>query len=166
MHGKYPHEYLYLLMVKSFETLYVNELDRGAYIADTLRIDESTDQDNARAEIYRMMRPGEPPTKDAADTLFDNLFFNEERYNLSRVDRMKFNRRLGIAEDTGSGVLSREDVICVLKTLIAIKDGDGTVDDIDHLGNRHIRCVGEMTTNAFRISLVHLKELSIWLKNQ
>ncbi|SUX18137.1 DNA-directed RNA polymerase subunit beta [Cardiobacterium valvarum] len=145
------------LGVKSFETLYVNELDRGAYIADTLRIDESTDQDNARAEIYRMMRPGEPPTKDAADTLFDNLFFNEERYDLSRVGRMKFNRRLGIAEDTGSGVLSREDVIRVLKTLIAIKDGDGTVDDIDHLGNRRIRCVGEMAANAFRIGLVRLE---------
>ena len=145
------------LGVRSFETLYVNELDRGAYIADTLRIDESTDQDNARAEIYRMMRPGEPPTKDAADTLFDNLFFNEERYDLSRVGRMKFNRRLGIAEDTGSGVLSREDVIRVLKTLIAIKDGDGTVDDIDHLGNRRIRCVGEMAANAFRIGLVRLE---------
>ena len=109
------------------------------------------------AEIYRMMRPGEPPTKDAADTLFDNLFFNEERYDLSRVGRMKFNRRLGIAEDTGSGVLSREDVIRVLKTLIAIKDGDGTVDDIDHLGNRRIRCVGEMAANAFRIGLVRLE---------
>ena len=101
--------------VRSFETLYVNELDRGAYIADTLRIDESTDQDNARAEIYRMMRPGEPPTKDAADTLFDNLFFNEERYDLSRVGRMKFNRRLGIAEDTGSGVLLRPELFRILR---------------------------------------------------
>ncbi|MDO4642371.1 MAG: DNA-directed RNA polymerase subunit beta [Cardiobacteriaceae bacterium] len=145
------------LGVKSFEVLYVNELDRGAYIADTLRVDESTGQDDARAEIYRMMRPGEPPTKDAADTLFENLFFNEERYDLSRVGRMKFNRRLGITENAGSGVLSKEDVLRVLKTLIAIKDGEGTVDDIDHLGNRRIRCVGEMAANAFRIGLVRLE---------
>ena len=145
------------LGVKSFETLYVNELERGAYIADTLRVDETTDQDNARAEIYRMMRPGEPPTKDAADGLFDNLFFNEERYDLSRVGRMKFNRRLGIDGDTGKGILSREDIVRVLKTLIAIKDGIGTVDDIDHLGNRRIRCVGEMAANAFRIGLVRLE---------
>ncbi|MBV7433595.1 DNA-directed RNA polymerase subunit beta [Cardiobacteriaceae bacterium TAE3-ERU3] len=145
------------LGVTSFETLYVNELDRGAYIADTLRSDESDSELTARAEIYRMMRPGEPPTKDAADLLFDNLFFNEERYDLSRVGRMKFNRRLGIPSEEGSGTLSKEDIVKVIKTLIAIKDGDGSVDDIDHLGNRRIRCVGEMAENAFRIGLVRLE---------
>ncbi len=145
------------LGVKSFETLHINDMDRGAYIADTLRADETTTQLEARAEIYRMMRPGEPPTKDAADTLFDNLFFNEERYDLSRVGRMKFNRRLSFGESHGNGILSSEDIVAVIKTLIAIKDGNGEVDDIDHLGNRRVRCVGEMAENAFRIGLVRLE---------
>ncbi len=145
------------LGVKSFETLYVNEMDRGAYIADTLRADETSTEFEARAEIYRMMRPGEPPTKEASDALFENLFFNEERYDLSRVGRMKFNRRLGFAEDHGSGVLTGEDIVAVIKKLIAIKDGNGQVDDIDHLGNRRVRSVGEMAENAFRIGLVRLE---------
>ena len=145
------------LGVKSFETILVNDLDRGAYISHTIAQDETSTMLEARAEIYRMMRPGEPPTKDAADTLFDNLFFNEERYDLSRVGRMKFNRRLGIEGDEGRGVLSSEDIVKVIQTLIAIRDGEGNIDDIDHLGNRRIRCVGEMAENAFRIGLVRLE---------
>ena len=101
-----------------------------------------------------MMRPGEPPTKEAADNLFTNLFFNEERYDLSEVGRMKFNRRVGIDKDVGSSVLSKEDIINVLKTLINIRNGSDTVDDIDHLGNRRIRTVGEMAENAFRVELI------------
>ncbi|MDO5089943.1 MAG: DNA-directed RNA polymerase subunit beta [Cardiobacteriaceae bacterium] len=145
------------LGVKTFETLLVNDLDRGAYISHTIAQDETTTTLEARAEIYRMMRPGEPPTKDAADTLFDNLFFNEERYDLSRVGRMKFNRRLNIDGDEGRGVLSSEDIVKVIQMLIAIRDGEGSIDDIDHLGNRRIRCVGEMAENAFRIGLVRLE---------
>ena len=145
------------LGVKSFETILVNDLDRGAYISHTIAQDETSTMLEARAEIYRMMRPGEPPTKDAADTLFDNLFFNEERYDLSRVGRMKFNRRLSIEGDEGRGVLSSEDIVKVIQTLIAIRDGEGNIDDIDHLGNRRIRCVGEMAENAFRIGLVRLE---------
>jgi DNA-directed RNA polymerase subunit beta len=138
-------------------TLYVNDLDRGPYISDTLRIDPTKTRLEALVEIYRMMRPGEPPTKDAAENLFQNLFFNGERYDLSPVGRMKFNRRVGRDAITGSGVLSKEDIIEVMKTLIDIRNGNGHVDDIDHLGNRRVRSVGEMAENAFRIGLVRVE---------
>ncbi|MBN7822383.1 DNA-directed RNA polymerase subunit beta, partial [Bowmanella sp. Y57] len=129
---------------ESFETLYINELDHGSYISDTIRIDSSSNRLEALVEIYRMMRPGEPPTKDAAETLFDNLFFSDDRYDLSSVGRMKFNRRLGREELTGEGTLDKADIVAVMKQLIAIRDGKDEVDDIDHLGNRRIRSVGEM----------------------
>jgi DNA-directed RNA polymerase subunit beta len=143
--------------VAEVKTLYVNDLDRGPYISDTLRIDPTKTRLEALVEIYRMMRPGEPPTKDAAENLFNNLFFNPERYNLSAVGRMKFNRRVGRKEITGSGVLSKEDIIDVLEALIDIRNGNGTVDDIDHLGNRRVRSVGEMAENAFRVGLVRVE---------
>ena len=143
--------------IESIQTLFVNDLDRGPYISDTLRIDPTKTRLEALVEIYRMMRPGEPPTKDAAENLFQNLFFNPDRYDLSPVGRMKFNRRVGRGEITGSGVLSKEDIIAVLKTLIDIRNGNGTVDDIDHLGNRRVRSVGEMAENAFRIGLVRVE---------
>ncbi len=143
--------------VESLATLFVNDLDRGAYISDTLRIDPTRTRLEALVEIYRMMRPGEPPTKDAAENLFQNLFFNPDRYDVSAVGRMKFNRRVGRDEITGSGVLSKEDIIAVLKTLIDIRNGNGEVDDIDHLGNRRVRSVGEMAENAFRIGLVRVE---------
>ena len=142
---------------ESFETLYINELDHGSYISDTLRIDSSTNRLEALVEIYRMMRPGEPPTKDAAETLFNNLFFSDDRYDLSSVGRMKFNRRLGREESTGSGILSKEDIVDVMRQLIAIRDGKDEVDDIDHLGNRRIRSVGEMAENQFRVGLVRVE---------
>src|SRR6201985_1734080 len=138
-------------------TLYVNDLDRGPYISATLRIDPTKTRLEALVEIYRMMRPGEPPTKDAAENLFQNLFFNGERYDLSPVGRMKFNRRVGRDAITGEGVLSKEDIIEVMKTLIDIRNGNGQVDDIDHLGNRRVRSVGEMAENAFRIGLVRVE---------
>ncbi len=143
--------------IPQVETLYVNDLDRGPFISNTLRIDTTTTRLEALVEIYRMMRPGEPPTKDAAENLFQNLFFNPERYDLSAVGRMKFNRRVGRKDSEGEGILSREDIISVLKTLIDIRNGKGVVDDIDHLGNRRIRSVGEMAENAFRIGLVRVE---------
>jgi len=146
---------------KTLSTLYMNEFDVGSYMSDTLRVDNSSNKLEALVEIYRMMRPGEPPTKDAAETLFSNLFFASERYDLSTVGRMKFNRRVGnedgTAEDTGAGILSKEDIISVMKTLIDIRDGKGEVDDIDHLGNRRIRSVGEMAENQFRVGLVRVE---------
>ncbi len=143
--------------VTELRTLYVNDLDRGPYVSDTLRIDPTKNRLEALVEIYRMMRPGEPPTRDAAENLFANLFFNGERYDLSGVGRMKFNRRVGRKEITGDNVLSKEDILDVLKVLIAIRNGDGIVDDIDHLGNRRVRSVGEMAENAFRVGLVRVE---------
>jgi DNA-directed RNA polymerase subunit beta len=143
--------------IAEVNTLYTNDLDRGPYISDTLRIDPSKTRLEALVEIYRMMRPGEPPTKDAAENLFNNLFFNQERYDLSAVGRMKFNRRVGRQEITGSSVLSKEDILDVLRVLIDIRNGNGGVDDIDHLGNRRVRSVGEMAENAFRVGLVRVE---------
>ncbi|MFO1257014.1 MAG: DNA-directed RNA polymerase subunit beta [Gammaproteobacteria bacterium] len=143
--------------VSTFNTIFTNDLDHGPYLSDTLRIDPTKTQLEALVEIYRMMRPGEPPTKEAAETLFDSLFFQEERYDLSAVGRMKFNRRVGREEIIGSGVLSKEDIIDVLKVLINIRDGRGNVDDIDHLGNRRVRSVGEMAENQFRVGLVRVE---------
>ncbi|HIC47084.1 DNA-directed RNA polymerase subunit beta, partial [Methylophaga sp.] len=111
----------------------------------------------AKVEIYRMMRPGEPPTEDAAENLFTSLFFTLDRYDLSNVGRMKFNRRLGREEMEGEGTLSKEDILDVLKELIAIRNGNGVVDDIDHLGNRRVRSVGEMAENQFRVGLVRVE---------
>jgi len=162
------------------ETIYVNDLDHGPYISNTLRIDPTRTQLEALVEIYRMMRPGEPPTKDAAENLFHNLFFTEERYDISAVGRMKFNRRVGRDEITGPGVLydgkyfegrnevlskqlfeqygrDYSDIIAVMKTLCDIRNGNGVVDDIDHLGNRRVRSVGEMAENVFRIGLVRVE---------
>ena len=202
--------------INEIQTLYTNDLDRGPYISNTLRIDPTTSQLEAQVEIYRMMRPGEPPTKDAAQNLFNNLFFTFERYDLSAVGRMKFNRRVGRGGDEGSGVLidpvyfekqmagslkpkgddseinladlshwpwlaevlveaghedekiawgdlkttllaQNSDILDVMTTLVNIRDGNGIVDDIDHLGNRRIRCVGEMAENVFRIGLVRVE---------
>jgi DNA-directed RNA polymerase subunit beta len=143
--------------VKSIATLYTNELDCGPFISDTLRIDPSRNQLEALVEIYRMMRPGEPPTKESAENLFQNLFFSSERYDLSTVGRMKFNRRLGREEVLGDGVLSNDDIVDVLKTLVGIRNGKGVVDDIDHLGNRRVRSVGEMAENQFRVGLVRVE---------
>jgi len=143
--------------VKSLETLFTNSLDRGPYISDTLVIDATRSVLEAQVEIYRMMRPGEPPTKEAAQGLFNNLFFNSERYDLSAVGRMKFNSRVGREGSEGAGVLSKEDIIDVLTVLIDIKNGKGSVDDIDHLGNRRVRRVGEMVENQFRIGLVRVE---------
>lgn len=143
--------------IKKFETIYVNDIDHGAYMSDTLHVDSTTSPLEALVEIYRMMRPGEPPTKEAAEALFKNLFFTPERYDLSDVGRMKFNRRVGRQEITGPGILTKEDIIAVLKTLISIRNGEGNVDDIDHLGNRRVRSVGEMTENQFRVGLVRVE---------
>lgn len=143
--------------VKHFKTIYTNDLDHGPYISDTLRIDPTKNRMEALVEIYRMMRPGEPPTAESASAMFDNLFFNAERYDLSEVGRMKFNCRLERDTDEGSGVLTKDDIVDVMKMLIEIRNGRGEVDDIDHLGNRRVRSVGEMTENQFRVGLVRVE---------
>jgi DNA-directed RNA polymerase subunit beta len=143
--------------VSDVRVLYTNELDRGAYISTTLRLDNTTNDLEAQVEIYRMMRPGEPPTKDSAQALFQNLFFSKDRYDLSVVGRMKFNRRLGREEIDGEGILSKDDIVDVVKVLIGIRNGLGAVDDIDTLGNRRVRSVGEMAENQFRVGLVRVE---------
>ncbi|MGE0482907.1 MAG: DNA-directed RNA polymerase subunit beta [Gammaproteobacteria bacterium] len=198
--------------VSELETIFANDLDHGAYLSETLRIDPTTTPLEAQVEIYRMMRPGEPPTKEAAENLFRNLFFTEDRYDLSSVGRMKFNRRVGRDTSGGPGVLVDafaveqemirrfkldkdgdlmtvpgelaslpglaermsdgkvkwaefkellqawgSDIIDVLRVLIDIRNGNGTVDDIDHLGNRRVRSVGEMAENQFRVGLVRVE---------
>ena len=145
------------LGLKKLETLYINDLESGPYMADTLRADSTTNEIEALVEIYRMMRPGEPPTKEAATTLFKSLFFNPERYDLSNVGRMKFNKRLGRDSIFGSSILEKKDIIDSLKTLVAIRNGKEQVDDIDHLGNRRVRSVGEMVSNQYRIGLVRVE---------
>ena len=143
--------------VKELKTLYTNDLDRGPFISETMRIDSSRNQLEGQVEIYRMMRPGEPPTKDASQNLFENLFFNPDRYDLSAVGRMKFNRRLLRDSDVGDGTLSKEDIVEVLTTLVDLKNGNGKTDDIDNLGNRRVRSVGELVENQFRIGLVRVE---------
>lgn len=143
--------------ILQMDMIYTNDLDHGSYISDTLKIDPTSNQLEALVEIYRMMRPGEPPTKEAAEALFKNLFFVDDRYDLSPVGRMKFNRRVGRKNDDGLGVLTSEDIILVIETLIDIRNGIGMVDDIDHLGNRRVRSVGEMTENQFRVGLVRVE---------
>ena len=148
---------LQTLGLKEVQTLYINDLESGPYMADTLRADSTTNDIEALVEIYRMMRPGEPPTKEAATTLFNSLFFNPERYDLSDVGRMKFNKRLGRPAIEGNSVLENEDIVDALKTLVAIRNGKEQVDDIDHLGNRRVRSVGEMVSNQYRIGLIRVE---------
>ncbi len=143
--------------ITAFNTIYTNDLDCGPFISDTLNVDSTTNRLEALVEIYRMMRPGEPPTKEAAENLFTNLFFSSDRYDLTAVGRMKFNRRLGREEEVGEGTLSNDDIIDVMKCVIDIRNGKDTVDDIDHLGNRRVRSVGEMAENAFRLGLIRVE---------
>ena len=143
--------------VTNILTLYTNELDQGSYISQTLRIDETADQMAAKIAIYRMMRPGEPPTEESVEALFNGLFYSEDRYDLSAVGRMKFNSRIGIDELVGSMTMSNEDILAVIKILVELRNGRGEVDDIDHLGNRRVRCVGELAENQFRAGLVRVE---------
>ena len=144
--------------VKKIEILYINESEGGAYISDTLRLDETQTELEARMSIYHVMRPGEPATEDAVNLLFNNLFFKNDRYDLSKVGRMKLNRRLGIKSETGEHVLTNDDIISVLKLLIDIKNGNDSVDDVDTLANRRVRAIGEMIENQFRIGLVRVEK--------
>ena len=144
--------------ISEISTLYINELDKGPYISSTLRADPASNRLEALVEIYRMMRPGEPPTKDSAEQLFQNLFFNNERYDLSEVGRMKFNRRLKIdSKKDNPSILDLDDILAVIQGIVNIRDGHDNVDDIDHLGNRRVRSVGEMTANQFRVGLIRVE---------
>ena len=144
--------------MQDLQVIYTNELDQGAYMSQTLRIDETVDEFAARVAIYRMMRPGEPPTEDAVQALFQRLFYNPDTYDLSRVGRMKFNAKVGRDESTGPMVLTNEDILAVVKILVDLRNGRGEVDDIDHLGNRRVRCVGELAENQYRTGLARIEK--------
>jgi DNA-directed RNA polymerase subunit beta len=143
--------------VREFRTLFTNDLDQGPYISQTLRVDETADQTAARIAIYRMMRPGEPPTEEAVEALFNRLFYSADAYDLSKVGRMKFNRRVGRDESIGPMTLTDDDILAVIKILVDLRNGKGEIDDIDHLGNRRVRCVGELAENQFRAGLVRVE---------
>jgi DNA-directed RNA polymerase subunit beta len=144
--------------IKELPCLYTNELNQGAYISQTLASDETEGELAARVAIYRMMRPGEPPTEDAVQALFGRLFYNPDTYDLSRVGRMKFNARVGRTASTGAMTLSNEDILDVVKILVDLRNGNGEVDDIDHLGNRRVRCVGELAENQYRSGLARIEK--------
>jgi len=144
--------------IQDMPCLFTNELSQGAYISQTLAIDETADQTAARVAIYRMMRPGEPPTEDAVEALFNRLFYNADTYDLSRVGRMKFNARVGRQSAEGEMTLSNEDILDVVKILVDLRNGNGDVDDIDHLGNRRVRCVGELAENQYRSGLARIEK--------
>ncbi len=145
---------------QGFETIDVLDIDHvtvGAYIRNSLRVDKNSSREEALFDIYRVMRPGEPPTVEAAETMFNGLFFDSERYDLSSVGRVKMNMRLEQETADDLRVLRKEDVIEVLKVLVGLRDGRGEIDDIDNLGNRRVRSVGELLENQYRVGLLRME---------
>jgi DNA-directed RNA polymerase subunit beta len=143
--------------VDEIPTLAIDHVNVGPYIRNTLKVDKNSSREEALIDIYRVMRPGEPPTLDTAEALFQGLFFDSERYDLSAVGRAKLNARLGFQTDDTLRVLRKEDMLAVVKTLAELKDGRGEIDDIDHLGNRRVRSVGELMGNQYRIGLLRME---------
>ncbi|NOZ42101.1 MAG: DNA-directed RNA polymerase subunit beta [Alphaproteobacteria bacterium] len=153
-------EHLEILLTAGYreiETLDIDHVKVGPHIRNTLKGDKVENWEMAMSDIYRVMRPGEPPTKETAETLFDGLFFNSDRYDLSAVGRVKMNMRLNLDVSDDLRVLRKEDILAVLKNLVDLKDGKGMVDDIDHLGNRRVRSVGELMENQYRIGLLRME---------
>ena len=143
--------------VAEIATLAIDNINVGPYIRNTLARDNNTNRDDALTDIYKVMRPGEPPTLESAETLFRGLFFEEERYDLSAVGRVKMNARLGLETDDQVRVLRKQDILAIVKTMVELRDGRGDIDDIDHLGNRRVRSVGELMENQYRIGLTRME---------
>ena len=143
--------------IKQFSILDIDHVTVGAYIRNTLKIDKNANREEALMDIYRVMRPGEPPTVEAAEALFHGLFFDPERYDLSAVGRVKMNMRLDLDVPDTVRVLRKEDIVAVVKTLVDLRDGKGEIDDIDHLGNRRVRSVGELMENQYRVGLLRME---------
>jgi DNA-directed RNA polymerase subunit beta len=143
--------------VNEINTLAIDHINVGPYIRNTLAVDKNTNRQEALVDIYRVMRPGEPPTPETAEALFNSLFFNPERYDLSAVGRVKMNARLGFETPDTVRTLRREDILSVVKVLVELKDGRGEIDDIDHLGNRRVRSVGELMENQYRVGLLRME---------
>ncbi|NQW11480.1 MAG: DNA-directed RNA polymerase subunit beta, partial [Alphaproteobacteria bacterium] len=143
--------------VTELPVLAIDHMTVGSYMRNTLALDKNATREEALVDIYRVMRPGEPPTLETAETLFNGLFFDSERYDLSAVGRVKMNARLGMETDDQVRVLRKEDVLSILKVLVGLKDGKGEIDDIDHLGNRRVRSVGELMENQYRVGLLRME---------
>ena len=142
---------------KELPLLNIDHVNVGAYIRNTLTIDKNMTREEALFDIYRVMRPGEPPTLDTAQAMFNSLFFDSERYDLSAVGRVKMNMRLDLTAEDTMRTLRKEDILSVIKTLVDLRDGKGDIDDIDHLGNRRVRSVGELMENQYRIGLLRME---------
>ncbi|MCG8560591.1 MAG: DNA-directed RNA polymerase subunit beta, partial [Hyphomicrobiales bacterium] len=145
------------LKIKEIPVLDIDHVNIGAFIRNTLNVDKNSNRDEALLDIYRVMRPGEPPTPEAAETLFNGLFFDAERYDLSAVGRVKMNMRLDLQCEDTVRTLRKDDILSVIKTLVELRDGKGDIDDIDHLGNRRVRSVGELMENQYRIGLLRME---------
>ncbi|MXU66372.1 DNA-directed RNA polymerase subunit beta [Oceanomicrobium pacificus] len=143
--------------VKLVPTLDIDNVNVGPYIRNTMAVDKNLNRDTALLDIYRVMRPGEPPTVEAASTMFDSLFFDADRYDLSAVGRVKMNMRLALDAPDTMRTLRREDIVAVVKALVGLRDGRGEIDDIDHLGNRRVRSVGELMENQYRVGLLRME---------
>ncbi|MBT5300363.1 MAG: DNA-directed RNA polymerase subunit beta, partial [Rhodospirillaceae bacterium] len=143
--------------IEEINTLAIDHVNVGPYIRNTLAVDKNTSRDEAMIDIYRVMRPGEPPTLETAENLFKSLFFDPERYDLSAVGRVKMNARLGFETEDSMRVLRKEDILEVVRTMVEMKDGRGDIDDIDHLGNRRVRSVGELMENQYRVGLLRME---------
>src|SRR5689334_4135589 len=143
--------------IKEFKVLFIDNLNVGPYLRETLMMDKIESSEQAIMEIYRRLRPGDPPTPETAINLFNNLFFNPERYDLSKVGRLKLNFKFGLEEPLDGQILTKRDILEVIRYLIDLKNGKGTIDDIDHLGNRRVRAVGELLENQYRIGLVRME---------
>ena len=143
--------------VDALPVLAIDHVNIGPYMRNTLAIDKNATREDALIDIYRVMRPGEPPTLESAESLFKGLFFDGERYDLSAVGRVKMNSRLGFETDDQLRILRKEDVLAILKILLSLKDGRGEIDDIDNLGNRRVRSVGELMENQYRVGLLRME---------
>jgi len=143
--------------VETIPVLDIDNINVGPYMRNTMAADKNMGRETALMDIYRVMRPGEPPTVDAAQTLFDSLFFDSERYDLSAVGRVKMNMRLALEAEDTLRTLRREDIVACIKALVELRDGKGDVDDIDHLGNRRVRSVGELMENQYRVGLLRME---------
>ena len=143
--------------INEIVTLAIDHVNVGPYIRNTLAVDKNTNREEALIDIYRVMRPGEPPTLETAETLFGSLFFDSDRYDLSAVGRVKMNSRLGFETEDSVRVLRKVDILEVVRTMVELKDGRGEIDDIDHLGNRRVRSVGELMENQYRIGLLRME---------